>query len=530
MSRRLGGLAVSSGISGACIAYAREDPHKRHPIVWMMGSKFAIPNGSLIDLDRPTPIGWFQETGLKWKNIVTGPYFGCAVSDEGAVFVWSFDGEKSRYVPPKRVHGIEGAEICVSEDRVIILSKKGEVIIIDPISLKVESKLSVPREGYFSFKSIKFVAVSTGRRHIVLLDSKGRVWTAGDNEWGQCARVMSKAQKKIDRFNYYYSQEKEVEKPDYQQTLSLIYSDEGDGAVCAKSGGRHSVIITRSGRLFSFGDDSRIQLGLGDTRSQDAPDYVPHSGMGRLDPQGMAPDTSRMFQQFSPAVKYTFYERHFRNKLSEMKILRDSESQSIDIAILGDNFSVLADKGSGKMICCGENRFGQCGRGFNKQQQTFSSIKLPKNSKPLQVSCGLSHCIASLDDGSVHVWGNNTHGQLGVGSRAPQCPPVILHRSKLRGVLQEDNLTGLGKSQSNESSEYFVYEKVDEKSFVLDSDFKLPIVNPGDPLSESKIKEQIIAALDARRIMPEQEQFKYVPVMVSASYNNSVLVMEKNLD
>lgn len=526
-SRRLG-VAVSSVVLGATssMAYAKEPPAAL-PRVWMMGSKFAIPNGSLIDLDRPTPIKWFHETGLRWRRIVTGPFFGCAVSDDGKVYVWSYDQAKREFVPPRLLKDVNGIDASVSEDRVFVVTRKGAVEMFDPITCMEERKFDV-KGSFFSLRSSKFVSVSAGRRHVTLLDNQGRVWTAGDNNYGQCARQMKKS-KNFNRFNYI----EETAPCNDWDTLTCVYdSPEGDVAVSAHSGGRHSIIIAKSGKFLAFGDDSKIQLGLGDTRSQDAPDYVPHSGMGRLDSETDV--QSRMFQQFSPAVKYTFYDRHFRNKITEMKL--PPSSAAYTAAVLGDDFSILLAGSEGRMICCGENRFGQCGRGFNKQQQTFSSVKLPRNVKPVQISCGTSHCLAALEDGSVHVWGENSHGQLGVGSRAPQCPPVVVHRSKLRGPLLQDILTQIGRDQDPRIIEEFLTERrKTDTPFGLNSDRTFPYVVASEnqekhPTRDSALKEQILAALElgrAKLMMPEEEQTKFLPILVSASFNNSVLVMQQ---
>jgi alpha-tubulin suppressor-like RCC1 family protein len=487
-----------------------------------MGSKLAIPNGSLIDLDRPTPIDWFRETGLRWEQIMTGPYFGSAVSGDGKVFVWGYNSAESKFVPPKRVFDSEGSRIAVSEDKVFVLTRKGAVVVIDPLTGEEETTLMIPSESFFGVSRVKFVSISAGRSHVLLLDNKGRVWTCGDNEYGQCARPLTKSQKNINRFNYVEKPKSEKKSKSHFTELSCVYS-EPDVATAVHCGGLHSAFLTKSGKCLSFGDDSKIQLGLGDTRSQDAPDYVPHSGMGRLDPDGLAPDMSKMFQQFSPAVKYTFYDRHFRNKPTDMKV-----SQNVNSVVLGDNFSLVQVGSEGQMLCCGENRSGQCGRGLNKQQQTFSSIKLPRQQKPVQVSCGLSHCIASLDDGSVHVWGDNSHGQLGVGSRASQCPPVVLHRSKLRGVLIQDVITKIGKGDASaEEIEEFLSERQQDRPLSLDNALKIPEVSQQKP--ESKLKKQLLAAIEQGKeklIMSELEQTKFVPVLVSASFNNSILVLQ----
>lgn len=499
--------------------------------VWMCGSKFAIPNGSLVDLDRPTPISWFTETGLEWKKITTGPHFGASLaSKEGRVYVWAYDKSSQSHIPPRDLGIKEVVDIASTEHFLVVLDRKGaDVNLIDPVTFELVATLTIPQaSSWLLGRRRRFISVSAGRHHVALLDDLGRVWTAGNNTDGQCGRRMTNDQKKINRFNYYES-DKSNQTPQtyFNGTLACVWDQyPATEAVC---GGSHTVIVCKDGKAYSFGDDSKIQLGLGDTRSQDMPDYVPHSGMGQLNAD--VTDMSKLFQPTMPAVKYTFYDRHFRSKISEMKV----PEPNVTGAVLGDNFTILRMGDSGRMLACGENQLGQCGRGLNKQQQTLAPVKLPRHVKPVHVSCGLSHCVASLEDGSVHSWGGNSSGQLGCGNRAPSCPPVTIHRSKIRGLLIEDIITRVGRDDVSKADlEAFLEERkrdsITTQSQLSKESTLLPPAAAVDKVP-SNIKQELLNAIDRSRaelMMSPQEQSKWVPIMVHASFNNSVIVMEEH--
>lgn len=535
-------VAVSScaavGVALYCLPRASaKEPSQKSQRVWMTGRKRAIPNGSLVDLDRPTPIPWFSETSDRWERIVTGPNFGAALTGDGRLFVWSWDQQNQRHIPPQVVSGITGgvSDIVTSENKIIILTKSGKAILVSETGSVVgELEAKSGNRSWPGSSSVPFVAVSAGRHHIALIDKRGRVWTAGSNGSGQCGRVLSNDEKG-NRFAYYMD-EKPVEAPvDFVTSLRCIFDAQREKAVSVACGGAHTVFVTETGKAFSFGDDSKIQLGLGDTRSQDVPDYVPHSGMGRLDPDGASPDMSKLFSQTMPAVKYTFYDRHVRSKVTEMK-LPSSEAMPSKV-IAGGEFTILAVGSEGQMVCCGENQLGQCGRGLNKQQQTFAPVKLSKRVKPVQVSCGTAHCVASLEDGSVYAWGANKNGQLGCGNRSPQSPPVPMHGSKIRGPLVQDIITrvGLNDGSTKEELEAFFSERQRDAvplDRLLGSNKTLPAPpnEPVDKTKQSRLKENLLHAIDESReslMMSESEQQTWKPIMVTASFDNSVIVMTK---
>jgi len=531
-TRRLVGgaaLALASAVSMKRV-YAREKSNQAETRVWMTGSKFAIPNGSLVDLDRPTPIDWFTETGKSWTKITTGPFFGSAVSSDGQTFVWAYDKEKQAHIGPRLLTSVKKViEITATEELLVVLEENGSCVsIYDPFTLACVSKISSPNSSWLS--SNKFVSVSAGRRHIALLDSAGHVWTAGDNSEGQCGKELEKNRKKFDRFNF-YNEEESVKNPiDWAGSLYCPYPNHK--ALSVVCGGKHTVIITDENKAVSFGDDSKIQLGLGDTRSQDVPDYVPHSGMGQMDAE--ITNMQKLFHQTMPAVKFTFYDRHLRCKPTDMKV-----EGEITGAVLGEDFSILKIGDSGLMLGCGENQFGQCGRGLNKQQQTFAPVKLPKAVKSKQVSCGASHCIASLEDGSIYAWGANSQGQLGTGNRAAACPPAVIHRSKIRGPLVTDIITKIGREpdRSVQEIEEFLHERrIDaiKAEAMLTSQQTLPEPHREvkDKEKVSTIKQDLLDAIDKSRaelMMTPDEQAKWCPRSVHASYMNSMIVMEKTV-
>ena len=467
-----------------------------------------MPNGSLIDLDRPTPVPWLNEAG-PWKRLVTGPNFGAALGERW-LFVWGYDDVVKKFLPPKQVP-LEGVvEVGCSTGEIFCLTNRGDVFAVNWQTGEVT--LVSKRIGP------KWVQMSVGDAHVGLLDDTGGVWSFGSNGVGQCAQPVSREGRR-NSFNL-GGTERTLEYPNsnISTPAKIPLSTPCQQLVC---GGSHTLLLTADdSSVLAVGDDSHIQLGLGDTRSVDSRDYVPHSGMERA---LESTDSSKLFAATSPSVKYSWYEKHFRSKPTLMKIPESSSEEKISQVIAGSDFSVLRISPSDKLIACGENQLGQCGRGLNKQQQTFAPVKLPKNIPIQKIACGAAHCVAALADGSVHVWGGNAHGQLGTGSRASACPPAVIHRSKIRGPLLEDIISTI-----REVSEE------DRIAFLAEADRDKPpsgLQFATEPVAEpTSLKTRILEALDKSREslrMTPEEQVHWEPVNVEASYNNTFLTMRR---
>jgi alpha-tubulin suppressor-like RCC1 family protein len=507
--------------------------------VWMTGCKLSIPNGCLIDLDRPTPISWFSETSNNWSKIITGPSFGAALASEG-LFAWAYDSSAKRYIAPFRIDDQKVIkpsliqDISCSSSLIFVLTKDGRIHTIDPVSgtrsVLPQPSIDTPSSWWRRKTPVVFKSISVGHSHLLAIDQFGNVWSSGSNDQGQCG-VENASKSKRNRFISSGSEDSSTTSPSFN-TFHKPYDVSIAGpAVNIAAGGFHSVIATLSNSVFSFGDDSKIQLGLGDTRSQESPDYVPHSGMGNLE----SANASVKFTETSPSVKYTFYESHHRDKLTRMKI-PEKYSDEFTQAFLGSDFTILKSPDSGMMICCGENQYGQCGRGFNKQQQTFASVKLPRDTRPVSISCGSSHCITSLEDGSIYAWGKNTHGQLGTGSRAPVCPPALVHRSKIRGPLKDDIITKIGRGISAEEMGNFLSEQktdsITVESLLTENSKLLNLTDFQSERKDTLIKTQLLDAIDKSReshMMSQEEQRGWEPVLVHAGFDNSVIVMKQKI-
>ncbi|KAL7644766.1 UNVERIFIED_CONTAM: hypothetical protein RMT77_004579 [Armadillidium vulgare] len=114
----------------------------------------------------------------------------------------------------------------------------------------------------------------------------------------------------------------------------------------------------------------------------------------------------------------------------------------------GDEHTTIVT-GSGRVFVIGNNSNGQLGLGSRKSVSKPSCIKALKPQRVIQIACGRAHTLAATDIGSVFAWGNNGDGQLGVGNfedknspveilKLPK-PPLQLAAGSAHSMLLTDN-------------------------------------------------------------------------------------------
>ncbi|KAF9524401.1 regulator of chromosome condensation 1/beta-lactamase-inhibitor protein II [Crepidotus variabilis] len=95
-------------------------------------------------------------------------------------------------------------------------------------------------------KGTKFVHAGCGRNHTLLVGSDGSVWAAGQNNLGQCGQSTCPEVSTFQRINVSHGGNKEH-------------------VIQASAGISFSLVLTESGKVFSFGSAEKGQLGNGTT-------------------------------------------------------------------------------------------------------------------------------------------------------------------------------------------------------------------------------------------------------------------------
>jgi len=181
------------------------------------------------------------------------------------------------------------------------------------------------------------------------------------------------------------------------------------------SAGLHHTLITKKGRVYSFGYDNNGQLGFGDYKYKDKniPTLIP--GLNNII-QAIAGSWHSLALTKNGLV-YSFG----RNQSGQLG-LGDTNDRNFPILILGlKNIKQIATGSShtlavtkdGQVYAFGSNYYGELGLGHNNQRNTPTLIPGLNNIK--QVTAGSQDSLALTEDGQIYSFGYNNYGQLGLG-------------------------------------------------------------------------------------------------------------------
>ncbi|CAK0870083.1 unnamed protein product [Prorocentrum cordatum] len=222
------------------------------------------------DVRAPTEVAWFrlraEELGCRWQQLAFGPSFGAALADSGELFVWGScprRGEARRFLEPRPLlfegaaPGLRFRDVQCSEKSIWALATTGEVVVWERApAMLAELASAPPSQAPRVARGGKLVPgmdrpvriLSVGASHASFITDEGDLYCLGSNRCGECgidpAKETAAAGCRLINF------------PRHCNPIARVS--------CGKT---HTVAIGAEGQVLSWGDDSKIQLGLGDTRS-----------------------------------------------------------------------------------------------------------------------------------------------------------------------------------------------------------------------------------------------------------------------
>ena len=417
-----------------------------NPGVYAWGSnsgRVVAPDTDEATIKLPRRLHFFE--GQLLRDIKLDRNFGAAIKENGDLLQWGVGFSADSREPKATLTGKNLTSVTISRDRIIALGSGGKVYSL-PISQEDQASGPKPTESSWfplwsstspiSYRLIrpetlgyseKVSSVASGLEHLLLLTSKGRLFSAASSSTG----FPSRGEMGVPGLSWATRPPGPYDQPHEITTLR------GFEVTAIAAGDYHSLALDREGRVFAFGDNSSGQLGFdpssatGDSPYIDAPSLLP---------------ISRLYNGTNLSPRVTSVSAGGTNSFFTVDAMRVAQPGEDPAKRIGMG-RITADTWS-----CGQGILGTLGTGrWTHVQGTPTKLKalsglfewdeaahtaIPIRLKRLSV--GSTHASATMDN-VTHVsagssistdsendtnwgadvlwWGGNESFQLGMGRR-----------------------------------------------------------------------------------------------------------------
>ena len=277
--------------------------------------------------------------------------------------------------------------------------------------------------------------ISLGNQHTICVTNKGKIYTFGWNNYGQCgvpinSTVVLKSElnnKRLIDVNKFNEIElkilNRVDGVKIPQIDEIIFSN---SIACGED---YTLIVDREGKLWSFGLNFNGQLGLGHCNQIDKPMLVEFDLYDENNNKIKKTKKNKIkfnsvksagYINFCTTNEGEIYMWPWGDKQGNLhynpnKFFLSSPQEKVISVSCGNNFCVMINN-NGMVYSMGKsNKYGELGMGdFNPRYGPTPIDFFVLNYERInQISCGFKHCVAKSTTGRVYTWGCGCKGQLG---------------------------------------------------------------------------------------------------------------------
>uniref|UniRef100_A0A672HNY0 HECT domain-containing protein n=1 Tax=Salarias fasciatus TaxID=181472 RepID=A0A672HNY0_SALFA len=256
----------------------------------------------------------------------------------------------------------------------------------------------------------KITMISCGRAHSMAVSEQGQVFAWGAGEEGQLGLGSTEMAVRIPRL------------------VKRLCDYRISQVMC---GNQHCIALSRDGQLFTWGQNTSGQLGLG----KGEPSKLSPAPLKSLAGIPLAQITAGGDHSFALSLSGAVFgwgknragqlglnDKQDRAVPCHIKFLR---SQKVVYISCGDEHTAALTKDGG-LFTFGDGSWGQLGHGSTNNEPLPRRVLELMGTEVSQIACGRHHTLAFVpSSGMVYAFGCNSHGQLGTGmlgdARSP-CP------------------------------------------------------------------------------------------------------------
>ena len=239
--------------------------------------------------------------------------------------------------------------------------------------------------------------IACGENHTFILKNDGSLWACGYNNYGQLGNGGNNTLKTFTKItNNINNDVKEV--------------------ICGRG---HTYIIKNDGTVWSTGKNTAGELGLNNTTNKNLFTQVTTNVS---DVKQIACGYYHTYLLTNDGTVYACGDNS-KGQLGLGNTTQKNIFTTVNITnvkqISCHNYQSMLVKNDGTLWACGDNTVGQLGFGrYEGTYNSFTQVTANINNDVKQIACGYGHTFILKNDGSIWSTGYNDYGQLSLGDTA----------------------------------------------------------------------------------------------------------------